>query len=405
MNPASSPEEPASPHSESYPRLFLRFLRFGLLAWGGPVSQIDMIRQELVEEEQWISQQRFNRTLAVYQVLPGPEAHELCVYFGMIARGRVGGLLGGLGFMLPGFVLMFALSVFYVAFGTTLPFFAAMFAGLQAAVVALMIRAVHRIGRHTIYDPWLLATALIAGITTLLGAHFLVTLLLAGAAYFLFKRQKYIPAAALGLVLLATSVFLWLEPGAPVPPTDNPSLDSLSNPPPSLSTLFGSGLRSGLLTFGGAYTVIPFLQRDAVVVGGWMTNAEFLDGLALSGILPAPLVIFATFVGYMGAAGLGALAMTAGIFLPAFAFTLVGHKYLEGAVHNSSLHDFLDGVTAGVVGLIAATSLQLFRSAITGPGSLAIFVVALFILYRLKAKATVAIVIIGAGITGLLLFS
>ncbi len=112
LNPASSPEEPANPHSESYLRLFLRFLRFGLLAWGGPVAQIDMIRHELVEEEQWISQQRFNRTLAVYQVLPGPEAHELCVYFGMIARGRVGGLLGGLGFMLPGFVLMFALSVF-----------------------------------------------------------------------------------------------------------------------------------------------------------------------------------------------------------------------------------------------------------------------------------------------------
>ena len=88
----------------------------------------------------------------------------------------------------------------------------------------------------------------------------------------------------------------------------------------------------------------------------------------------------------------------------AFAFTLVGHKYLEGAVHNSSLHDFLDGVTAGVVGLIAATSLQLFRSAITGPGSLAIFVVALFILYRLKAKATVAIVIVVAGLVGLLLF-
>ncbi len=404
MNPASPPEEPASPHSESYLRLFLRFLRFGLLAWGGPVAQIDMIRQELVEEEQWISQQRFNRTLAVYQVLPGPEAHELTVYFGMIARGRMGGFLGGLGFMLPGFVLMFALSFVYVTFGTTLPFFAAIFAGLQAAVVGLIIRAVHRIGRHTLYDRLLLAIALVAGVATLLGVHFLVTLVLAGVAYFLFKRQNYVLAAALGLVLLAASVFLWLQPAAPVPPSANPSPDTLSNSPPTLLTLFGSGLRSGLLTFGGAYTVIPFLQRDAVVVGGWMTNAQFLDGLALSGILPAPLVIFATFVGYIGAAGLGALAMTAGIFLPAFGFTLVGHKYLERAVHNSSLHDFLDGVTAGVVGLIAATSLQLFRSAITGPASLAIFASALFMLYRLKGKATVAVVIIGAGIAGLLLF-
>src|SRR5688572_1916852 len=92
-----------APH-ESHRKLFLRFLRFGCLAWGGPVAQIAMIRKELVDEERWISDERFDRTLAVYQVLPGPEAHELCVYFGYLARGRVGGLLAGLGFMLPGFL-------------------------------------------------------------------------------------------------------------------------------------------------------------------------------------------------------------------------------------------------------------------------------------------------------------
>ena len=103
-----------APPPQSYLQLFLRFLRFGLLAWGGPVAQIAMIRQELVEEERWISPERFNRILAVYQVLPGPEAHELCVYFGMLSRGRIGAILAGLGFMLPGFVFMFALSWFYV---------------------------------------------------------------------------------------------------------------------------------------------------------------------------------------------------------------------------------------------------------------------------------------------------
>src|SRR5436190_24356088 len=98
-------EEPTLPR-EPYGKLFLRFLRFGALAWGGPVAQIAMIRRELVEEEQWIDRERFMRTLAVYQALPGPEAHELCVFFGTLSRGRVGGLLAGLGFMLPGFVLM-----------------------------------------------------------------------------------------------------------------------------------------------------------------------------------------------------------------------------------------------------------------------------------------------------------
>jgi chromate transporter len=103
------PTDPTIPH-ESYGRLFARFLRFGFLAWGGPVAQIAMLRKELVDEEQWVNSERFNRTLALYQVLPGPEAHELCVWFGMLARGRLGGFLAGLGFMLPGFVLMFALS-------------------------------------------------------------------------------------------------------------------------------------------------------------------------------------------------------------------------------------------------------------------------------------------------------
>src|SRR5918997_2836446 len=102
--------EVAAPPHESYGRLFLRFLRFGLLAWGGPVAQIAMIRKELVDEERWLPSARFNRLLAVYQVLPGPEAHELAVHLGMLRGGRLGGLLAGLGFMLPGFVLMFLLS-------------------------------------------------------------------------------------------------------------------------------------------------------------------------------------------------------------------------------------------------------------------------------------------------------
>src|SRR5215208_6252501 len=99
-----------APPRESYGKLFLRFLRFGFLAWGGPVAQIAMIRRELVEEEQWISSAQFNRLLAAYQVLPGPEAHELCVHMGTLRAGRLGGLLAGLGFMLPGFLLVLALS-------------------------------------------------------------------------------------------------------------------------------------------------------------------------------------------------------------------------------------------------------------------------------------------------------
>lgn len=379
-----SPEAgPHTPPQEGYVRLFLRFLRFGALAWGGPVTQIAMIRQELVEEEKWISRERFNRVLAVYQVLPGPEAHELCVYFGLLAGGRLGGLLAGLGFMLPGFVLMFALSWFYVTFGLGSPLFAAVFYGCQPAVVALILRAVHRIAGHALTDRWLWGIAAGAAAATLLGVNFLATLALAGLIYALIKRQ------------LTPSVGLFL----PLSFLNRVAAASM----PSLLTLFGYGLRSGLLTFGGAYTVISFLQNDAVVTGHWMTNAQFLDGLALSGILPAPLIIFSTFVGYLGGGPAGACALTAGIFLPAFAFTLIGHDYVERLVENQAAHAFLDGVTAGVIGLIAVTAVGLFRAAVTDAPRLIIFGLALTALYLWQAKASVVGVIFGAGLLGWLL--
>jgi chromate transporter len=160
-------------------------------------------------------------------------------------------------------------------------------------------------------------------------------------------------------------------------------------------------MRSGLLTFGGAYTVIPYLQHDAVEIGKWMTNQQFLDGLALSGILPAPLIIFATFVGYIGGGTFGALALTIGIFAPAFSFTLVGHKYLEKAVENKALHVFNDGITAGVVGLIAATSVSLLKAGITNIYALGIFLLSIFLVYRWKSKYAVVGIVFSAGIIAL----
>jgi chromate transporter len=396
--------ELVAPPRESYGRLFLRFLRFGFLAWGGPVAQIAMIRHELVDEEHWVSNERFNRTLAVYQVLPGPEAHELCVYFGMLARGRLGGLLAGLGFMLPGFVLMFILSWFYLTYGIASPLFHGIFLGFQAAVVALIVRAVHRIGGHALHDRWLLGIAVVALVGALAGAHFAITLIVAGLAYVLVKRKLILPALALETIFLVGFVLYALYGVRAGMDTAVQAIGNSSPGTAAIPSLLFSGLRAGLLTFGGAYTVIPFLQRDAVVVGAWMTNAQFLDGIALSGILPAPLIIFSTFVGYFGGGPWGALAMTFGIFLPAFAFTLVGHGYLERLIANSSVHTFLDGVTAGVVGLITASTLVLFRQGIASLPALGIFVLALAGVYLWKAKAAVAGIVLSAGLLGLLVF-
>lgn len=358
-----------------------------------------MIRRELVDEERWIPPERFNRTLAVYQVLPGPEAHELCVFFGTIAGGRAGGLLAGLGFLLPGLVLMLALSWFYVSVGLGSPTVAAAFAGAQAGVVAVVARAVHRIGVGALTDRWLLGLAAAAAVLELAGVHFGITLAFCGAAYALRGRRWWLVPLAVSLLvaagLSATARHRWNVTPSPTPDPERA--------PASTVAILGSGLKSGLLTFGGAYTAIPFVRRDAVERGGWISDRQFLDGLALGGILPAPLIIFGTFVGYVAGGLTGALAMTFGIFLPAFAITLVGHGALERLVEKRGLHDLLDGITAGVVGIIAATTLHLFRAGIRAPMQLILFAAALALLYLWKSKAAVAAVVLGSALAGLLL--
>ncbi|PVY38335.1 MULTISPECIES: chromate efflux transporter [Pontibacter] len=383
-------------------QIFLRFLKFGFLAWGGPVAQIAMIKRELVEEEEWVSKERFNRILAVYQVLPGPEAHELCVYFGMVAGGRLGGFLAGLAFMLPGFVLMLLLTWLYVSIGIDSPILKAVFIGFQAAVIALIFAAVHRIGKHSLTNVKLIAVAAAAFIAYFCGVGFFIVLPLAGLAYVFWMKGQRAYVALCGAALAIASVLLFnpevlqLQTAAPVPETGS----STSSYSPL--AVFWAGLKAGLLTFGGAYTVIPFIQQDAVINYGWLTNRQFIDGIALSGVLPAPLIIFSTFVGYFGAGWLGTVIMTFAIFLPAFSFTLLGHGLMEKVIENKALHSFLDGVTAGVVGLIAMTAIQLFRTTITDWFTLFVFAVSLLMLYRIKSKFTVVFVILGAGLIGML---
>jgi chromate transporter len=357
-----------------------------------------MIREELVEEEKWISKERFNRVLGLYQALPGPEAHELCVYFGMIARGRIGGLLAGLGFMLPGFVLMFALSWFYLAYGMAIPHFSAAFHGLQAAVGALILKALHRIGGHSLKDISLWGLAALGLLGEVVGIHFLVSLVVAGLINFLIKRGRRLPALGLAGVTLAVLLALWQFPQIQaVQPTE--SVPQNPQSAASMLAIFISGLKSGLFTFGGAYTVIAFLQHDAVQVQAWLTNAQFLDGLALSGTLPAPLIIFSTFVGYVAGGSVGALVMTFAIFLPAFLFTLVGHNALERIVDDERVHAFLDGVTAAVVGLMTWTTVKLLRAAIDDWTSLFICAGALLLIVLWHSKwAVVAAMVVAASV-------
>ena len=376
--------------------VFARFLRFGLLAWGGPVAQIAMIKRELVEEEKWLSPERFNRLLAVYQVLPGPEAHELCVHLGMTKRGRLGGIAAGLGFMLPGLLLILTLAWLYRRLDLEQPLLAAAFAGVQVGVIALIVRAVHRIGEHVLVDKWLWVVAAASAAGSWLGVSFWIILPAAGLFYAAAAAGRLAWAAAIAASAIAVGI--WSAPGGAAPVVD--TLQATAGPV-GVAALFLSGLKAGLLTFGGAYTAIPFVRGDAVG-RGWVSEGQFLDSLALGGVIPAPLIIFATFVGYLAGGLAGALAITAGIFLPAFGFALLFYDRLERVVEDERLHQLLAGVAAGVVGLIAVTALQLggnvAQSVPSLPLGIAIFALSLALLYWWKSKFNLPVIIAGSAL-------
>jgi chromate transporter len=381
--------------------IFLRFLRFGCLAWGGPVAQIAMIRRELVDEAKWIDGPGFNRLLAAYQVLPGPEAHELCVHLGTSRGGRLGGILAGLGFMLPGFLLVLALSALYARIAIDQPPLAAIFLGMQIGVLAIIARAVLRIGGDILSDRWTWAIAILTFAATMAGLSFWILLPAAGAAYALERRGSAIAAVAVLVLSLAAGYALMSPDTQSAAPPNGAAVTA------GAAALFWTGLKAGLLTFGGAYTAIPFVRDDAVG-RGWLSDGQFLDGLALSGIVPAPLIIFATFVGFQVAGLAGAVAITAGIFLPAFLFGTLFHASIERITADTRLHDFLEGVAAGVVGIIAATALdiaiKLWPSIPVPLTAVAIFVVGLAIAYFWRSKLAVLAVIAASALGGLIAF-
>jgi chromate transporter len=374
--------------NESLGAIFIRFLKFGLLAWGGPAAQIAMIKRECVDEEKWISEWSFKKLLAVYQILPGPEAHELCVYFGRLRGGKRGGFLAGLGFMLPGFILMLGLSILYVE-ANLAGHLHDLFYGLTAAVGALVARALVRLSKSFISDVPLAVIAIVGFALTLwVGITFVLVLLGGGIAYELWTNGRRWTHRANSFAITPLAILAVAAGAITVSLT---------------ATIFFEGLKAGLLTFGGAYTVIPFLREAAVENHHWLTASQFNDGLAMGGILPAPLIIFSTFVGYIAGGLGGGLAMTVGIFLPAFVFPIFCHRWLVAIAENPRIRPFLLGVAAGVIGLIAAVTVEILDTSVVDVPTALLAVAAFLALIRWHGKLTVVGVVLGCGIAGLLL--
>jgi chromate transporter len=361
----------------SWREVFIYFLMLGFINIGGPVAQITMMYNHMVERRHWLSEDRFIKIMAFCHMLPGPEALQLAIYVGYLKRRLLGGILAGLTFIIPGAVVMIILSWLYVSYGS-LPQVNDVLYVLKPAVLGIIGAGILKLGRASIRN-FFLATLLIGAFAGMrfAGINFLLILLLAGLLNLLISqgwpniwRTRATLPAMIGIIVLPPFAdSRWFQ----------------------MAWLF---FKTGLFSFGGAYASIVFLERGAVQQHHWLTNSQLLDGVALSVATPGPFMLFTTFTGFLAGGLRGAIIATFFVFLPSFVFVLVGAPYIEMVRHNRWIQAFLAGASAAVVGVIVVVTIDLIPSALVDLPTIAIALTAFFVIVVFKVD--VAKVALGA---------
>ncbi len=379
----SEPENAAPPHP-TFAEALRFWLKLGFISFGGPTGQIAIMHDELVERKRWIDEDRFLHALNYCMLLPGPEAQQLATYIGWLLHRTAGGIMAGTLFVLPSALLLWLLSYVYVVHGNV-PWIAAIFAGLKPVVVAIVAHAVVRIGRKSLKNGvmWGIAAAAFVAIA-LLHAPFPIIILGAGVIGLVggsFARRWFVVVKGHGGGKeRATPVAAALN-NAPVQPTIGRALrvvlvcGSLWLAPIALAwislgrehSLTQEGIffsKAAMVTFGGAYAVLPYVAQQAVEQYHWLAAPQMLDGLGLAETTPGPLIIVLQFVGFVGAwnqpgglspllaATLGAAMTTWVTFLPCFLWIFLGAPYVERLRDNARLTAALSCITAAVVGVV-----------------------------------------------------
>lgn len=379
----------ATPCAPSFWEAFRFWLKLGLISFGGPAGQISIMHQELVENRRWISERRFLHALNYCMVLPGPEAQQLATYIGWLLHRTRGGIVAGALFVLPSLLILIALSWVYIAFGET-PLVAGLFYGIKPAVTAIVVQATHRIGARALKNNvmWAVAAASFVAIFAL-NAPF--PAIVAAAALIGYLGGKMAPAKfqSGGAHGQASQSF-------------GPAVIDDATPPPEHAVFKGERLlevcllggllwlipmgllsaglgwehpltqmawfftKAALLTFGGAYAVLPYVYQGAVSHYGWLTPTQMIDGLALGETTPGPLIMVVAFVGFIGgyvkavfgpehlflAGAVAAILVTWFTFLPSFIFILAGGPLIESTHNDLKFTAPLTAITAAVVGVI-----------------------------------------------------
>ena len=388
------------------------WLRLGFISFGGPTGQIAIMHHELVERRRWISEGRFLHALNYCMLLPGPEATQLATYIGWMMHRTWGGIVAGGLFVLPSVFILIALSWIYLTYGDV-PLLAGLFYGIKPAVVAIVLAAAHRIGSRALKNAWLWTIAAAAFIAIFaFDAPFPAIVIAAGIAGY-FTPGKFSSGgghscahASFGPALIDDHTptpeharFSWKKfsafgfAGLALWALVLGALAAVHGWDGTLTQMGWFFTKAALVTFGGAYAVLPYVVQAAVEQYHWLTALQMIDGLALGETTPGPLIMVVAFVGFIGAGVAGALVATFFTFLPSFIFIFMGAPFIETTHGDLRFTAPLTGITAAVVGVILNLALffahhVLWPEGRSGPFDLpsAVIGVAAFVaLFRFKA--------------------
>ena len=365
------------------------FLRLGLLGFGGPVALVGQMERELVNEKGWLTKEQMREAIAVCQSLPGPLAIQVGIYAAYLRAGFWGAWAGGWTFILPNFVIVCGLGALFVTLGDLKPV-TAIFYGVSPAVIALILHSCYRLAKLGMEDwpQWVIAAICCA-----------VTIIVQAEVAFLF-----IGAGVIGILYYGNLFRGGSTPKASVVPFGIPLVTGLAPTatPGVLGKLFLFFLKAGSLTFGSGLVIVPFLEKGLIQDYGWLDQRQFLIAVAIGMISPGPVVITATFVGFLVAGFWGSLVSTVGIFLPSFLFVLIAAPLLARHRQNPNVQGFVKGAYGAAIGTILGACFLLGKIAIGDWLTAAIGVLALAALFRWKISNPLLIAI--TAVVGLVAF-
>ena len=363
-------------------QLFQYFLRLGTTGFGGPIALVGYMERDLVDQRRWVAPQELRDGLALSQLAPGPLAAQLAIYLGWVCGGVRGATLSGVAFIAPSFLMVIGLAVLYVRFGG-IGWLQGAFYGIGAAVIAIIARSAFKLTRASLgRDRLLWCLFAISALVTAWQESEIVWLFVASGLIAMTVRT----ADQRGVAILFAM------------PTATAALSAAT-----ALTVFVYFASAGLFVFGSGLAIVPFLHGGVVQQHQWLTEREFLDAVAVALITPGPVVITVAFIGYLVAGLRGAIAAAAGVFAPVYVITLVFAPHFDRLKTNRRVRAFVDGVTAAATGAIAGAAFVLGRRAIVDLASAGIALAALVILFLRRRKVPEPLMILGAGIVGVMI--